>query len=47
MNAVKSTRGGFLKNDASLSGLGHWFGNLGSLKNIIKKTLVWALLDIA
>ena len=25
-------RGGFLKNDASPSGLGHWFRKLGSLK---------------
>ena len=30
---------GFLKNDASPSGLDHWFRNLGSLKNIIKKNL--------
>ncbi len=26
--------GGFLKNDASPSGLGHWFRNLGSLKRL-------------
>ncbi len=31
--------GGFLKNDASPSGLAHWFRNLGSPKNIIKKPL--------
>ena len=33
---IKLNRGGFLKNDASPSGLGHWFRNLGSLTNIMK-----------
>ncbi len=35
------TRGGFLKNNASLSGLGHWFRNLGSLKKNIKTSVLY------
>ncbi len=37
-------RGGFLKNNASPSGLGHWFRYLGSIKNIIKTSVFMYLL---
>ena len=30
------TGGGFLKNDASPSGLDHWFRNLGNLENVVR-----------
>ncbi len=33
--------GGFLKNDASPSGFGHWFRDLDSLENNIKNKLTF------